>query len=301
MNVQPNVQPAVEMSPEVAEPVDRAAALVEVNPQVPLLRGPVEMLKNLRRYRHLAANFVVRDLRLKYRDSALGYCWSLLEPLLLTAVYYFLFVVLAGRPDPRHVVWIILGVITWQLFAKALGGAITCLTRNEAMIKQVYFPRELFAFTSVCSQLVFATLSLLVAVPLMIYFSIAPTVYLLMVPLGLVLAAMLALGTGLTLACLNVINRDVEHLMKFVTRAGMFLSPVLWTIDMIPRARETIVDYVRYNPMTVPITLVRNGIAGQPLGIGVGPIVSSVGFAVVVFTVGAIVFRRFEAQVVKKL
>jgi ABC-2 type transport system permease protein len=296
------------MTPELAEtmaepdpsPARPHAELTEVNPRVPFLRGPLDLVRSLRAHHHLAANFISRDIRLKYRDSALGYAWSLLEPLMLSAVYYFLFVVLAGKPDERHVVWIILGVITWQFFSKAVNGTVTCLTRNEAMIKQIYFPRELFALTAVGSQLVFALLSLVVAIPLMIYFAIPPTAYLVMVPLGLLLAGLLALGIGLMLACLNVVNRDVEHLMKSVTRAGMFVSPVMWTIEMAG-SRSQLVGFAHYNPLTVPITLVRNGVAGTPLGLGVAPVVSAVLVAVIAFVVGAMIFKRHEAQVVKKL
>lgn len=299
---------AVELSPvETSGPEPTAGRaplprreLTEVNPRIPLLHGPAAILRSLRSHRHLALNFIARDIRLKYRDSAIGYLWSLLEPLLLSAVYFFLYVVLAGTPDERHVFWIILGVITWQFFAKSLTSTVTCLTRNESMIKQIWFPRELFALTTVGSQLVFAFLSMFVAAPFMIYFGIAPSPYLLMVPLGLVMAGAMAIGIGLSLACLNVINRDIEHLLKFITRVGMFLSPVMWTVEMAG-ARESLVNYALYNPITVPLTMVRNGIAGAPLGLGLWPVISALSFTVLAFVVGAVIFKRYEAQVVKKL
>lgn len=275
--------------------------LTEVNPRVPFLRGPIEVVRSVSTHYHLASNFISRDIRLKYRDSALGYVWSLLEPLMLSAVYYFLYVVLAGTPDKRHALWIILGVITWQFFSKALNGVLTSLTKNEALIKQVYFPRELFALTTIGSQFVFALLSLLVSIPLMIIFGIEPSVYLLMVPIGLVLTSLLAIGWGLGLACLNVVNRDVEHLVKFITRVGVFLSPVMWTLEMAPKSRHALLQYVLYNPMTVPITMVRNGVGGHPMGISPLHVAYSVAFAIGSFLVGTMIFKRYEAQVVKKL
>jgi lipopolysaccharide transport system permease protein len=278
-----------------------ARPLTEVNPKIPFLRGPLELLRSLRVHRHLTANFISRDIRLKYRDSALGYVWSLLEPLMLAAVYYFLYVVLAHDHDPRQPLWIILGVITWQCFAKTVNGVVTCLTRNESLIKQVYFPREIFALTTAGSQYVLGMLSLVVAAPLMLYYGIAPTAYLLMMPFGLALACLLGLGSGLALACLNVVNRDVEHLMTFLTRAGVFLSPVLWTIEMAPQNRAALVHYVEYNPMTLPITMVRDGVAGTAPGLGVLPVLSAILVPVVLFFVGAAIFKRYEAQVVKKL
>jgi ABC-type polysaccharide/polyol phosphate export permease len=285
----------------VIEPAPSIEGLSEVNPPVPFLRGPLAIFRSLRTHRQLAVNFISRDMTLKYRSSALGYVWSLLEPLMLTAVYYFLYTVLAHSQDPLQPFNIILGVITWQCFAKITTGVLACLTKNESMLKQVYFPRELFALTTVGSELVFSMLSLLVAVPLMLYYGVPPSVYLLMVPVGLLLAALLGLGVGLSLACLNVINRDVEHLMKFVTRVGVFLCPVLWTLEMAPKGKAAVIAYVLYNPMTVAITLVRNGVLGRPLGMPPLAVVSGFALPIVAFLIGAMIFKRYEAQVIKKL
>lgn len=292
----------VDTEPETVEDAPaRTYELSEVNPRTPMRTAPLDLLRTLRTHRHLAANFISRDVRLKYRDSALGYFWSLLEPLMLTGVYYVLYVILAGRTDHTYVVWIILGVIVWQFFTKTLNNVLSCLTKNEGMIKQVYFPRELFALTTVGSELTFATLSLLVAIPMMLYFGIKPSVYLVMVPAGLVLAGVLALGVGLMLACLNVVNRDIEHLVRFLTRVTMFVSPVMWTIDMVPKSRVVMLKYTMYNPITMPITLVRNGVAGKGLGMGVWPVVVCLGVTFCAFVFGAMIFRRYEGEVVKKL
>src|SRR5688500_8359822 len=123
----------------------RSTELVEINAPVPFLAGPREILRNVREHRYLIANFIQRDIRLKYRDSALGYFWSLLEPLGLSAVYFVLFVILAGRPEPEFALWVLVGVIVWGFFSGALGDCLTSLTRHESLIKQVYIPREIFA------------------------------------------------------------------------------------------------------------------------------------------------------------
>jgi ABC-type polysaccharide/polyol phosphate export permease len=281
--------------------ITHTSELVEINPRVPFLAGPRQLWRNALAHRHLIANTVQRDVRLKYRDSVFGYVWSFLEPLMLSGVYFLLYVILAGKPDVRSPLWIVLGVITWQFFAKSLNDSITCLSRGEGMIKQVYFPRELFALASVASKLVIASLNLLVAIPLMIYYEIAPSPYLLMVPAGLLLAGLLAVGIGLGVACFNVINRDVEFFLRFFIRAGLFLSPVLWTVDMAPRTRAAWLEYLLLNPMAVPITMVRNGIEGRPLGIEPIYVLYSVAVALFCFLAGAMIFKRFEAIVVKEL
>ncbi len=263
--------------------------------------GPITVMQNIREYNYLLSNFIKRDLRLKYRNSFLGYFWSLLEPLLLSAVYYVLFIIIADNPEKEYPLWVILGVITWSFFSRSLTGCISSLTKNSAMIKQIYFPRELFSINVVGSHLVITILSLFVAVPFMYHFGIYPTIYLLMIPIGLFLASSLALGIGLLLAPLNVVNRDIEHLFRFITRAGFFLSPVMWTIDMIPASRASVMEYLLLNPMVVPITMVRNGIEGEALTIDLFYILYSFAFCFCSLLLGTTVFKRFESEVIKKL
>lgn len=281
--------------------ITHGAELVEINAPVSLPGGLTQIWRNLREHRHLVSNFIRRDVRLRYRNSALGYFWSLFEPLLLAGVYYVLYVIIAGKPDPRYPLWIILGVMTWSFFSRALNESVTCITRNERMIKQVYFPRELFAFTSVGSNLILTSLSVLVAIPMMVIYRIPPSLGLLMVPVGLGLAALLGLGMGLGMACANVVNRDVEFFARFLTRAGMFISPVMWTVAMAPKTRSPWLEYLLLNPMAVPITMVRSGVEGKGLGIPSGYVAYSVATCILSFLVGAMVFKRFEAKVVKRL
>src|SRR5687767_12680134 len=105
--------------------ITHTSELVEINPRVPFLAGPRQLWRNALAHRHLIANTVQRDVRLKYRDSVFGYVWSFLEPLMLSGVYFLLYVILAGKPDVRSPLWIVLGVITWQFFAKSLNDSIT--------------------------------------------------------------------------------------------------------------------------------------------------------------------------------
>ncbi len=281
--------------------MNKETELYEKNPTKNLLMGPITVMQNIREYNYLLSNFIKRDLRLKYRNSFLGYFWSLLEPLLLSAVYYVLFIIIADNPEKEYPLWVILGVITWSFFSRSLTGCIASLTKNSAMIKQIYFPRELFSINVVGSHLVITILSLFVAVPFMYHFGISPTIYLLMIPIGLFLASSLALGIGLLLAPLNVVNRDIEHLFRFITRAGFFLSPVMWTIDMIPASRASVMEYLLLNPMVVPITMVRNGIEGEALTIDLFYIIYSFAFCFCSLLLGTTVFKRFESEVIKKL
>ena len=218
----------------------------------------------------------------------------------MASVYFLLFVIVLERTQHKAPLLIIVGVIVWGLFSRTMTSAMSSLSRNAGSIKSVYFPREVFAFTTAGGQLILCSISLLVTIPFMFYYGIRPTPYLAMVPAGLVLACSLGLGIGLSLACVQVVNRDIDHVFKFVVRAGMFLSPVMWTIDQ-PRSREKLLDVLLFNPLAVPMTMVRNGIDGKPIGVEPYWVWYSVAVCVIWLLVGAMIFKHYEAGVVKKI
>ena len=276
--------------------------LREQNPEISFFAGPVACIQTMFNDWYLIRNLVKKDLRARYKRAALGYGWTFLEPFLLSAVYYALFTILAGNPEKLYSMWVLLGVIVWGHFSRSLQGTVACLSRGGGLIKQVYFRREILAFSPVLAQLVVAMLSLTAVIPVMLYLGVTPTSSLWMVAAGLVLTTMIAMGVGMLVAPLNAISEDVGHLFRFITRAGFFVSPVMWTYDMmLSRASSQWVDIVMLNPMVVPLTLVRHGIDGTPLTLEMNHILYSIGFAVLSLYIGAAVFKRWEARVVKYL
>jgi len=275
------------------------AQLVEPNPRPSFLGGLPRMFRDIKTHHHLVSNFISRDIRLKYRNSTLGYVWSILEPLLMTSIYVVLFGIIAGKPQPLYPLWVVIGVITWNFFGRALNGSLTTLTGNEGIIKQVYFPRALFAVTNVGSAMVMSVLSLLVSIPFLVYHHIPPSLSLFWVPAGLMFMALFGMGMGLALAPLNVVFRDAEFIIRFIVRAGFYLSPIMWTFHMVPKSRASVAILI--NPLSVPITMVRNGIDGSHLGIATHWVVYSCVVCTVMFAFGVCIFQRFEAGVVKAL
>lgn len=276
--------------------------LREQNPTRGILNGPFDMLSTLYNDWYLIRNLVKKDLRARYKNAVLGYGWTFIEPFLLSAVYYALFTIIAGNPEPRYSMWVLLGVITWGHFSRSLQGTVTCLTRSGGLVKQVYFPREILAFSPVISQLYVALLSLTAVIPVMLYLDVVPSTNIWMLPLGLILTTIIALGVGLMVAPLNAISEDVSHLFKFITRAGFFVSPVMWTYEMmLGRASGYWLDIVMLNPMVVPLTLVRHGIDGSPLVMELNYILYSIGFSFISLFIGMAIFKRCEARVVKYL
>ena len=275
--------------------------LRDIHPQHALIKGPMVLFNNIRDNKNMLNNFIQKDIRVMYRNSFLGYIWTVLQPLLLSGVYYFLFTILAGNPEELYPLWVLIGVITWGLFAKSLNGSITSLSRNAGMIKQIYFPREIFSLSVVGSNVVITSLSLAVVIPFMFYYELNPGWQIIYIPISFLLIVMMAWGVGMMLAPLNAIHGDIAHLFQFVTRAGFFLSPVMWTLSMVPSSRADIMNYLLLNPMVVPLEMMRSGIDGRPLVIDFNWVCYSASFACISLLIGMMVFIRYERNGVKYL
>ena len=263
-------------------------------------KSPISNLSIAFRYRFLVRNRVRREVRGQYRNAVLGYTWTILEPALLTSVYFFLFVMLAGNPDEMYPVWVILGVIVWGCFGKALQATVSSLSRNAQTIHLVYFPRIIFPLTAVIGNITISLMSCLIVIPIMFVYNLPFTIYVLYIPISVLIAGFLGVGVGMLVAPLNCVFRDVEHLFRFIVRAGFFLSPVMWTYEMALE-RGAIGEYVLFNPMVMPITMARHGIAGDGLGIPIIGIVGSLGFGVFMWILGSYSFSKYELGAVKHL
>ena len=148
-------------------------ALEVIHPEPSLFGSPIRFIQNVKSNKNLIFNFIRRDVRIKYRNSILGYIWTVLQPLLLAGVYYFVFTIIASETEELYPIWVLIGVITWQFFSRSLNGSITSISRNSGMIKLIYFPREIFAITTVGANLVTTAMSLLVVIPFILYYELS--------------------------------------------------------------------------------------------------------------------------------
>jgi ABC-type polysaccharide/polyol phosphate export permease len=275
--------------------------LVTPNPPTSFWGGVVVLVRNLIAQKQLIREFVLRDIRLKYRGSAFGYVWSLLEPLLMALTFVALFTLLSRVPNQSYTLGVVIGVIIWQYFAGGMQRAQSSLTVNAGLIEQIYVPREVFGISAIIAQLIMTVLSLFVVIPFMIYLRTPPTLYLLYVPAGLFLTTALCIGVGMGSAPWNVLNRDIEYFTGFITRAGMYLTPVMWDLDTLPAGKSKMKALMALNPLAMPMELIKHGLEGTPLHLGTGYIVYSSIACVASMVLGVAVFRRMEGLVVKKL
>jgi lipopolysaccharide transport system permease protein len=195
----------------------------------------IAKLRELLRYRELIENLVVRDLKVRYKHSVLGFLWSLVNPLLLMTVFTVVFtIMLPNLTIPKFPVFVLCALLPWNFFNTAVMGALNSIVHNGHLIKKVYFPREILPISSVLSNFVNFLLSLPVLLLFVVIFRVPLTIWLLYLPLIMAVQVAFTIGIALILATLNVFYRDTGVIMEVVMQAWFFLTPVFYPAELLP-------------------------------------------------------------------
>lgn len=210
-------------------------------------------------YRDLLYNLVARDLKVRYRGSVLGFFWTLLNPLLMMAVFTLVFRVMTRREIDNFPQFALLGLLSWNFLAGSLVGAMHSITSNGSLINKVYFPREVLPLSVVIANLV----NFLLTLP--VYFALAivlrsppPGQNIIFLPAIILLQVMFVAGLALILAALNVLFRDTGAFLEVGLLAWFFLTPVFYQLELLPNPSLLGLDVWRWvyilNPMATIIT-----------------------------------------------
>jgi lipopolysaccharide transport system permease protein len=251
-------------------------------------------------YRELFGNLFRRDLQAKYKGSALGVVWVLLPPLVLMGVYLLVFHILwRAQNIPHYSLYLLSGLATWVFFATTVQVGSRAMLDNAALLRKTRFPRQLVTFTVVGTNLV--TYAVTLAILLVLCFVFLPgsrATEWLALPFAALFVCFVC-GFVLMLASLNVLFRDIEHLVGALLLPWFFLTPVLYTFSQFHH--HTITQVLRYaNPVTPQLEAIR-----APLWAGTlpaaGDVVYTVVAAVVSLALGAYVFRRIDDRIAVEL
>ncbi len=248
------------------------------------------------RYRDLAWMLAARDLRVRYKQTALGAAWALLQPLATMVVMHVCFGRIMGMSqrvgDVAYPVFLFAGLLPWTLFSAATQGVGNSLVQNAHVLGKVYFPRLLLPATAAAAPVADFALALVVLLGLMAWFGVAITPDLLLLPI--VVASVLAAvtGVGLVAASANVWFRDARHALPLLMQVWFFLTPVIYPTHWLsPRWAQV----AQLNPMAGPVQAMRAIVLGQPIdahGLLVSAAVSGV-LAVLGLTLFHAAERRF--------
>lgn len=246
------------------------------------------MLTDTLRYRELLVALVATELKVKYRGSALGFLWSLLNPLALILIYSIAFQFILRIQIERFSVFLIAGILPWSFFAGAAMASTISLMVNASLLKKVQFPREILPAATVLFHLVQKLLALAVFLPSLLVLRGAVPWTLVLYPLILGLQAVFVIGVALGLSALTVVFRDLRHLTEVGLTMMFWLTPIVYSVSMVPDRIKTV---LALNPMT-PFVLAYQDIAywGRPPGSGT--VLTMVAWAVGALLIGWAIFRR---------
>jgi ABC-2 type transport system permease protein len=213
-----------------------ALPMERVNPPRAFFRGAVTDVADIFRYRELLSQLVRKELKVKYKDSVLGFFWTLVRPMAQLVIYYLAFTIFLGNQQPAYAIFIFSGLVVWGLFTDILGGCTGSIVGNGGLLKKTYFPREIFPLSVVGAALVNFALQMLVlfgALAVTAVFTdnrVVLTSDLGLVPLALLVCLVWGLACGLFLAAATVYFRDLQHLIEIVLLALFWLVPIVYPV-----------------------------------------------------------------------
>lgn len=252
----------------------------------------LEDLREIWRYKELLYFFVWRDIKVRYKQTVVGIGWAIFQPFITMVIFSVFFGSLAKIPSDGipYPIFVYTGLLFWQLFAGALADTSNSLIANASIVTKVYFPRILLPIADTCTKFVDFLIASIVLSFLMVYYGYHPGILgPLMIPLLVLISFMTAIGTGLTLASINVKYRDVRYALPFFIQLLLFVTPVIYPSSIAGKYSWIL----SLNPMTGVIKAARSGILGTS-AIGWQSLGFSMIIAIVIFCIGIFFFKKTE-------
>ena len=248
-------------------------------------------LHELWNYRELLFSFTERDIKIRYKQTALGFLWAIIQPLFMMIIFTVFFGRLAKIPSEGipYPLFVLAALLPWTLFAEGLTRSTNSMITNANIMTKVYFPRLIMPISGILSPLVDFTVSLTILIAMMAYYGFVPTLNVVFLPLFILLALATSLGIGLWLSALNVKYRDFQYTIPFMIQLWLFASPVVYPASLVP---ESVRFLYGLNPMAGVIEGFRWALLGTEIPSAM--ILVSVGVVVLLLVSGAFYFRRME-------
>jgi lipopolysaccharide transport system permease protein len=282
---------------DAATPVARTNQ-VRVTAQLPVqrivpARGWTSLgLRELWQYRELLYFLTWRDVKVRYKQTALGAAWAVIQPFCTMLVFSIFFGRLAGVPSDGvpYPIFSFAALVPWTFFANALAQSADSLVGSASLVRKVYFPRLAIPVASVMGGVVDFVIAFAILLLMMVWYGIAPTSHIVWLPAFLLLAFVTALGVGLWLSALNVQFRDVRYVVPFVVQFWLFVTPIAYPSSLLSEPWKTVYGL---NPMAGVVEGFRWALVGT--NTPPGPMLAvSTAAAVVLMVGGAYYFRRME-------
>lgn len=248
-------------------------------------------LKEIYAYREMIISLVRKDLRGRYKGSVLGFLWTFINPILQLVIYTIVFSTIMRAGIERYYLFLFVALIPWLFFSTALTGGASCILNQKDMVKKIYFPREVLPIAHVTScfvNMLFCFIIIFAVVFISgIGINLTAVIYL---PLIFIVQYILALGVAMFSSAITVYFRDFEHILGIVTMGWMYLTPIMYSTDMIPAECKSL---FLLNPMT-PIIIAYRDILYYKSAPQMSYVFSSLIMGIIMLLIGIIVFSALK-------
>jgi lipopolysaccharide transport system permease protein len=255
------------------------------------------MRNALRHYVDVIIVLAQKDFKIRYRNSVLGFLWSLLNPLAYMVILTLVFKLLLAVNIPNFSAWLLIGLLVWRFFQVSTNQSLFAIAGNTSLVSKMYIPRYLIVLSGNLANFLGAGLEFVALLPLLVLLGVNLTPYALLLPMILVLEFFLVFGVSLLLSSLNLKYRDFNQLWDIGLQLGFFLSPIVYDAKLIPARYRLLYSL---NPMTALIESARSILMGGafPSAFDSTVVLSSVGLLLLI---GYLVFRRLERRFAEEL
>lgn len=212
-------------------------------------------IRELYDYRNLIWVLAWFEFKQRYKNSVLGYFWSLLEPLLMLGVLYLVFSNLMRVQVEHYPLFLLLGIILWNFFSRSTTASLMAIAGKQQLVKKVYFPRDILVIANCITALLMSIFESVVFLAFLLFFRIPLSLNIAWLPLIILLFFAIAVGTSLVLAALNVYYRDIQYIWALVLQIGFFATPVIYPLSVFP---PSLLQVLSYNPLAQVIFLARD-------------------------------------------
>lgn len=270
--------------------------VTEIRPAGP---GLAVLFAEFWQFRHLFTALVWRNVRVEFDATRLGSAWAIARPILFTLVFV-LFRGFSGantHVDLPYALYVFSGLVLWMYFLDAATSSAGAIRLDSALLTKVYYPRLLTPLVPVVASLISVVIALVPLVAMMAWFGVRPGWLIVLLPVVLIQAVVLALGVGTLVSAISIENRDWERALAFLLSLGLWLSPVIYAPDMIPAVLR---DLYHLNPM-VGLLLAFRAVLFDGFPLPIWDWMYSLGCSVFILALGVWAFRRTEANLADRL
>jgi lipopolysaccharide transport system permease protein len=248
-------------------------------------------------YRELIKILTISDLKVKYQSSALGFAWSMLNPLLLMLVLYLVFSNVFKMTQDNFALYLLIGIISWRFIANGTMSAMSAIVGKSSLVTKIFIPRKVLVLSTVLSAFISSLLEFLVLAPLLVVLGAGLSPYILLFPFIHIIYFFIVYGISLILASLYVYYRDLTQIWDVLMQIGFFLSPIVYPLSTVP---TEYMSYYMLNPMTVMIQMYRDVLLYHQM-----PSPWDVAFTLLagigITLIGSAIFQRLERRFAEEI